>query len=90
MIMLIRQVLVQQKSQLKEMADEYSAIFDEQLAAFEKERETLKQESASKISSLVDELKTVKEDRARISTELIVCKKQVSKSGMIPWFGFSL
>ena len=72
------------------MADEYAAIFDEQLAAFEKERETLKKDSASKISSLTEELRTVKEDRARISAELIVCRKQVSKSGVIPRFGLSL
>ena len=63
------------------MAEEYSAIFDEQLKAFEKERTSLKTEFAEKLEKLESQFKESKEKETKSTAELVVCQEHIKKTG---------
>ena len=80
----------QQQTQIAEMAEEYAAIFDDQLKAFEKERTNLKTEFAEKLEKLESQFKDSKEKETKSTAELVVCQEQIKKIGKIVAFLFGL
>lgn len=64
------------------MAEDYAAVFDEQLKAFEKERSTLKKKHDEKTEKLQNELKSIKEQFSKSNAELLVSQDHVKKSGL--------
>ena len=65
------------------MAEEYAAIFDEQLKAFDKERSKTNGEYEERIATLEDQYKGAKESSTRVTAELEVCQAHIKKTGNI-------
>ena len=64
------------------MAEDYAAVFDEQLKAFEKERSSLKKNHDEKTEKLQNELKSMKEQFSKSNAELHVSQDHVKKTGL--------
>ena len=63
------------------MAEDYAAVFEEQMKAFEKERSTLKKNHDEKTEKLETELKSIKEQFSKSNAELLVSQEHVKQSG---------
>ena len=72
---------IQRSRPLTDLADEYSTLFEEQLAAFEKERAKLKQDHDEKIETLTSQLRKLKEDNATAKAEIECYKNQINRNG---------
>ena len=66
---------------MTDLADEYSTLFEEQLAAFEKERAKMKQDHDEKLDSLTSQLRKLKEDNATAKAEIECYKNQINRNG---------
>jgi len=65
---------------LTDLADEYSTLFEEQLAAFEKERAKMKQDHDEKLDTLTSQLRKLKEDNATAKAEIECYKNQINRN----------
>ena len=72
---------IQRTRPLTDLADEYSTLFEEQLAAFEKERAKMKQDHDEKLDSLTSQLRKLKEDNATAKAEIECYKNQINRNG---------
>ena len=63
------------------MAEEYAAIFDEQLKAFDKERSKTNEKYEERITTLKGQFKEAKENSTRVTAELEVCQVHIKKTG---------
>jgi len=69
-----------QQTQVAEMAEEYAAIFDEQLKAFDKERSKTNEKYEERITTLKGQFKEAKENSTRVTAELEVCQVHIKKT----------